>query len=62
MDKLIKTIPVRVDAADRQALEDYAEVRRLKLADIIREAVFEYIGSHNLKVKHQESKDEVPGV
>ena len=52
MDKQINTIPVRIDPAVREILTKEAEIRQLKLSDIIREALREFIGSHNLIKKH----------
>lgn len=47
-----KTIPVRVNDETRRLIETEAESRRLKFSDIVREAIDEFIGSHNLKIKH----------
>ena len=59
--ELDNSIPTTRETTEtRTLLEAYAKSRRLKLADIVREALFEYIGSHNLK--RQESKDEMPSV
>jgi hypothetical protein len=47
-----KTIPVRIDNETRRLIETEAQSRRLKLSDIVREAIDEFIRSHNLKIKH----------
>ena len=52
MDKLTNNIRVKIDDKTRLLLESEAYTRRLSLSDIMREAIFEFIGSHNLWVKH----------
>lgn len=46
------TLPVRVKDEVRWVITAEANSRQLKMSDIVREALEEYIGSHNLKVKH----------
>jgi hypothetical protein len=48
MDKLITTIPVRINQKTREILVAAADDRQLRLSDLVREALAEFIGSHNL--------------
>jgi hypothetical protein len=45
-------IKIRISVEARQLFQAEADSRDLKFADIVREAMNEFIGSHNLKVKH----------
>ena len=42
----------RTEVETKKILRAEAKARHLKLSDIVREAVDEFVGSHNLKVKH----------
>lgn len=53
LDALIKT---RVHPEMKQSLEEIADARQLSLADVIREAVREYIGKRRVPRKAQVKK------
>ena len=54
MSLLDSTIRVRIEGEVRQLFELEAKSRGLKLSDIVREAMTEFAGSHNLVAKHLE--------
>lgn len=54
MENLSKPAFFRIEPKTYELLQAEAESRHLKFSDIVREAVYEFIGSHNLTVKHQD--------
>jgi antitoxin component of RelBE/YafQ-DinJ toxin-antitoxin module len=56
MQTLNRDLNFRIDEATKGLLQKEADSRGLKIADIVREALREFIGSHDLTVKHQEAK------
>ncbi len=52
MKILTKDINFRIDERTKLLLGREADSRGLKIADIVREALREFIGSHNLNKKH----------
>lgn len=52
MENRSKPAFFRIEPKTYELLQTEAESRHLKFSDIVREAIYEFIGSHNLKVKH----------
>jgi predicted transcriptional regulator len=51
MDKLTNDIRVKIDDNTHQKIKEEAESRHLTFSDIVRQAIYEYIGSKNAKVE-----------
>jgi hypothetical protein len=56
MKTLNQDLNFRIDERTKVLLRKEADSRGLKIADIVREAIREFIGSHNLTVKHEVTK------
>jgi hypothetical protein len=54
------TLPtIHVHKETRRLITAIAEARSLKLADVVREALEEYIGSHNARITYKEPDGQV---
>ena len=52
MDKLTDNIRIRIDTKTRQLIEREATSRRLKMADILREAIHQYLDIRQKEADH----------
>jgi hypothetical protein len=60
MMELKRNVPVRIDEKTRRIILHEANNRQLKFADIVRQAIREFIVNHGLNTEHRPSVEHSP--